>query len=371
MVVSRLSSRLGRQVRVIMVAIAATIVLISGLLIYKSLPVSFQEYKQYRDQVIQLNELEANFSQEVLKARYELFAYYDPIVNNLTAQGDTLAALRLIPSFVSAGDQQEIRTALETRQASLEQRENLSEWFKARNALLKNSLRYLPFLSDQIDEKLSDPKLVETLEAANVATLDNTLNQLIRNLLLFTATTDEGLSTQLQTLLASLNRLQNTLEVSEADLPLQLVQSHANVIFNAKPLIEEVTAQLLQPLDTSTAPIASTLEASYRLALANTRVYRFLMYAWFLMLLIGGILWLQHQKQKTQITLSKSYSQVETMAAALDHILSPRSENESSKVLSDLTAYTTQENSLGRLAKGILRVKTDLNHRQPVTARKD
>ncbi len=362
MVQSRLFKK--RWMQVLGVVNAIFILLISGLLIYRSLPVSFQQYQQYRDKVIRLSELEANFYQEVLRARYELFAYYDPIVNNLVEQGEVLASLKTIPSFVKASDQQQIHSFLENRQASLEQKESVSEWFKARNALLKNSLRYLPFLSDQLDEKLQTPKLKEALDADKVAVLDNTLNQLIRNLLLFTTTTDEALSTRLQTLLQTLNQLQNTLEISEADLPLQLVQSHANIIYNAKPLIEDVTAQLLKPLDISTAPIASTLEASYRLALANTRVYRLLMYTWFLLLLIGGILWLQYQKRQTQVTLTQSYDQVETMATALNHILSPRQDAKTSWAVSDLANYANQKNSLGRLAKGILRVKTDF---QPIS----
>lgn len=356
---ARFSKNSGYKVRGVWVLIATLLLLISGVLIYKSLPVPFQQYQQYRDQVARLSELEANFSQEVLRARYELFAYYDPIVNNLVEQEQVLNSLAIIPDFVNVGDQQEIGNFLESRQASLEQKENLSELFKARNALLKNSLRYLPFLSDQIDTKLSTLEPTETLDAEKLATLNNTLNQLIRNLLLFTATTDETLSTNLQDLLRSLNQLQNTLEISEADLPLQLVQSHANIIFNAKPLIEEATTELLKPLDTSTAPIASTFESSYRLALASTRAIRFLTYAWFLSLLIGGLLWIRYQKRKTQVTLSQSYSQLDTMATALSHILNPKEDPDAPRAVSALAAYTHQENSLGRLAKGILQVKTD------------
>lgn len=361
MVRSRLSTMLGRQVRGGMVAISIIILLISGFLIYKSLPVSFQDYQQYRDQVIRLSKLEANFSQEVLKARYELFAHYDFIVDNLTEQNNILTSLEDIPQFVNTSNQQKIRSFLESRQASLEQKENLSEWFKSRNALLKNSLRYLPFLSDQLDTKLNAPKLSKALGTEKVAVLDDTLNQLIRNLLLFTTTSDEALFAKIRDLLRNLNQLQNTLEISEQDLPLQLVQSHANVIFKAKPLIEEVTNQLLKPLDTSTEPITSTFETSYQFALANTRIYRLLTYGWFMLLLIGGILWLQHQKRRTQVTLNQNYSQVETMATALNHILNPPPNPEPARAVSDLVSYTTQENSLGRLAKGILQVKTDLD----------
>ncbi len=359
MVESRLSKKLRYQLRALGIVIVILILLISALLVYRGLPVSFQQYQQYRDEVIRLSELEANFSQEVLRARYELFAYYDPIVNNLEDQGEVLASLETIPGFVTASAQQEIRSFLESRQASLDQKENLSEVFKGRNALLKNSLRYLPFLTDQIDAKLSTLKPTETLDAGKLATLDNTLNQLIRNLLLFTATTDETLSTKLQNQLRTLSQLQNTLEIPETELPLQLVQSHANVIFNAKPLIEETTTQLLQPLDPSTEPIAGKFESSYQLALANTRIYRFLTYGWFLLLLLGGLLWLQYRQRQTQVTLSQSYSQVEIMATALSHILNPKSDPEAPKAVSELVAYTTQENSLGRLAKGILQVKTD------------
>lgn len=356
---SRFSRNQGYKIRGVWVLIATLIFLMSGLLIYLSLPVPFQQYQQYRDQVARLSELEANFSQEVLQARYELFAYYDPIVNNLLEQKEVLDALNQIPDFVNVSDQQEIRNFLESRQASLEQKENLSEVFKARNALLKNSLRYLPFLIDQIDAKLSTIEPTESLDAGKLATLDNTLNQLIRNLLLFTATTDEALSNRLQNLLKNINQLQNTLEISEAELPLQLVQSHSNIIFNAKPLIEEVTTELLKPLGTSTAPIASTFESSYRLALVSKRAIRVFTYGWFLLLLAVGLLWIRRQKRKNQVTLSQSHQQLETMATALSQILNPQADSEAAKVESELVAYTNQDNSLGRLAKGILHLKAE------------
>ncbi|ESA32806.1 pas domain s-box [Leptolyngbya sp. Heron Island J] len=363
---SRFSRNSGYKIRGAWILIATLLFLISGTLIYKSLPVPFQQYQQYRNQVARLSELEANFSQEVLRARYELFAYYDPIVNNLVEQEDVLNSLTNIPSFVNVGDQREIRNFLESRQASLEQKENLSEVFKARNALLKNSLRYLPFLSDQIDTKLSTLEPTETIDSEKLAALNNTLNQLIRNLLLFTTTTDEALSNQLQSLLRNLNQLQNTLEISETELPLQLVQSHSNIIFNAKPLIEEATTELLKPLDTSTAPIASTFESSYRLALASTRVIRFFTYGWFLLLLVGGLLWVRYQNRETQITLRQSNNQLETMATALSHILNPKTDVETSEAVSKLMDYTTQENSLGRLAKCILQLKTERQEPAPV-----
>ncbi|MEM9266542.1 MAG: DAHL domain-containing protein, partial [Cyanobacteria bacterium P01_F01_bin.13] len=231
--------------------------------------------------------------------------------------------------------------------------------FKSRNALLKNSLRYLPFLSDQIDTTLRTLEPTETLNAEKLATLDKTLNQLIRNLLLFTATTDEALSNRLQNLLRTLSQLQNTLEISEAELPLQLVQSHSNIIFNAKPLIEEVTTELLKPLDTSMAAIAGTFESSYRLALLSKRAIRVFTYGWFLLLLTGGLLWIRRQKRRTQVTLSQSHKQLETMATALSQILNPQADLEATKAMSDLVAYTNQDNSLGRLAKSILQLKTE------------
>ena len=55
------------------------------------------------------------------------------------------------------------------------------------------------------------------------------------------------------------------------------------------------------------------------------------------------------------------------MATALSHILNPEEDPDAPKAVSALAAYTTQENSLGRLAKGILQVKTDRQEPAPAT----
>ena len=108
------------------------------------------------------------------------------------------------------------------------------------------------------------------------------------------------------------------------------------------------------------------LQTYVHLLFPAQRTYRALAYGWFLLLVLGGLFWLQHQKRRTQVTLSQSYGQVETMAIALGHFLNPKAGSETPEAVSKLMSYTTQENSLGRLAKGILQLKTD--HQEPVSS---
>ena len=122
-------------------AIALITVVLLGKLAYQSSATSFARYQAYQDNILALRELETNFNQEILKSRYELFASYDAIVQNLAAQDAIHAQLNTIPRFVGGQDRREIQRILEERRVALEQKDDLSEWFKSRNALLKNSLR--------------------------------------------------------------------------------------------------------------------------------------------------------------------------------------------------------------------------------------
>ncbi|NET48731.1 MAG: hypothetical protein F6K09_08395, partial [Merismopedia sp. SIO2A8] len=138
-----------RQFCMILGSIVA--IAVSSWLIYQSLRIPFSEYRTYQQGILQLRSLEAEFNQEILKSQYELFTSYDALVQNLANQEALQTRLTEIPTFVEGNERRTIQRLLTERAAALEQKDNLSEWFKSRNALLKNSLRYLPFLTEQLE----------------------------------------------------------------------------------------------------------------------------------------------------------------------------------------------------------------------------
>ena len=217
------------------------ILLISFFLISKSLALTTKSYQAYRENVVELQQLDSDFNQEVLKARYELFTSYDPLVQNLTHQESLKSQLIELPTFIDSATKKELEVLLEQINSLLEQKASLSDRFKSRNALLKNSLRYLPLLTNQLETKFEAPEISEILNPTQLATLKSNLNKLIRNLLLYNITVDENIKSEIESLKGSLSQLEIEYGLTEDDFPAGLVESHTNIILNTKPQVEQLT----------------------------------------------------------------------------------------------------------------------------------
>lgn len=391
------------------------IVLISAFLISQSVAAPFKRYQAYREAIVSLQALESNFSQEILTSRYELFASYDGLVTNLAEQEILHRQLSDIPAFVNAQAAREMTRILQERQTALTQKEDLSEWFKSRNALLKNSLRYLPFLTRQIESSFdanpqpvkpnktaeaketvgaNEPKSTKTtgpttpptatvststiaLSPAQRATLRGTLNQLIRNLLLYNASGETQVAEQAEALTQKLADLENTFEIPEEALPTQVFRAHANVILTTKPLVEDLTGQLLLSPAQHTDELASTLEQAYQQAGRRASLFRSLTLVWFLSLMGGANYWYVKRYGHRDPALERYRQQMATLANTaqqLDSIVtqpsnqpsnqssnhpsnqrppqnSPASQIQIEEPLASLKPFLNREDDLGHLAR--------------------
>ena len=143
----------------------------------------------------------------------------------------------------------------------------MSERFKSRNALLKNSLRYLPLLTNQLESKLDNP--TQNLTTVQLTTLRNNLNKLIRNLLIYNVAVDEKNQSEIESLNDKLLQLEIEYGLTANDFPVDLVASHTNIILNTKPQVEELTSGLVTPLKERTQVLEDLLQKSYQQAKLN------------------------------------------------------------------------------------------------------
>ncbi|MEM9089589.1 MAG: DAHL domain-containing protein [Cyanobacteria bacterium P01_F01_bin.53] len=389
-------------------------VLIYGFLISQSLVSPFSHYQAYKKDIVTLQALEASFNQEVLTSRYKLFSSYDGLVNNLAEQEALQQKLTTVPGFIRTKDQQAMARILQERQIALTQKEELSEWFKSRNALLKNSLRYLPLLTRQVESSFKPPAQptkdsddetkteitsetsessetfekslstavsteLSSLSPAQQATIRDNLSQLIRNLLLYNASGEEQVADRAETLTQSLADLENTLEIPEDELPTKVFRSHANVILTTKPLVEDLTEQLLTPLGQHTNDLETTFERAYKQANRRASIFRGITLLWFLGLLGAVNYWcvkryIKHSKY-TDPAFTRYRHQVATLATmaqqldsiseqplqqhSTDHNTDPHLET---TALTSLTPLLKQEDDLGILARHLQGIGNLLSH---------
>ena len=75
------------------------------------------------------------------------------------------------------------------------------------------------------------------------------------------------------------------MEISKDAIPIHVFRSHANVILTTKPLVEELTGQLLLPLGQHTNNLETTTKQAYQRASRLTTLYRTITILWYLFLL--------------------------------------------------------------------------------------
>ena len=365
-------------------AIALITVTLLGQLAYQSSATSFARYQAYQDNILALRELETNFNQEILKSRYELFTSYDAIVQNLAAQDAIHQRLNDVPRFIRGQERREIQRMLEERQVALEQKDSLSEWFKSRNALLKNSLRYLPFLTEQLETSFkaqaalpapvptssaaagsetvarsetatseASAPLPTPLPTANLAALTTTLNQLIRNLLLYNASADESLVEQTQALVKQITQIENTLEISKEAIPIHVFRSHANVILTTKPLVEELTGQLLLPLGQHTDDLETATKQAYQRASRLTTLYRTLAILWILFLLGLANLFIIRRFRYHDPDFEQYQAHINTLATVATELQATQTNPQDPQPMPELDSLLSREDDLGQLAMSL------------------
>ena len=345
---------------------------ISIYLLSQSMSIDFYQYQSYRDSIIQLQRLDQIFKQEILKSRYELFASYDPLVRNIEAQEKTLEHIRAIPGFIQLDAKQDLERLIEQSQNTLRQKEDMSEWFKSRNALLKNSLRYLPFLTEQLDASLkvsqteitattapptspplSNENISTILTSQQFATINRLLNQLMRSLLLFSASGDDSLAERSQTLVKSITELENTLEIPEDQLPTRLFRSHANVILTTKPLVEDLTDQLIQSQSQSNQSLEERFESAFLQSRRRTSLFQVISAIWFLSLLIFGNYIILRRFNRINPVLQRYQRYVKRLGQTA---LKLQSEPLNDQEMLVLASYLKREDAFSPIAKGLLQL---------------
>jgi signal transduction histidine kinase len=95
--------------------------------------------------------LDLQLTADVLKARAGIVGHYDAIVQTEAARKGLQRTLFQLPRFLPAASERALRAELQAAERSREQGEHLVERFKRVNAVLRNSLRFMPVLAAELD----------------------------------------------------------------------------------------------------------------------------------------------------------------------------------------------------------------------------
>ncbi|MBE9028734.1 response regulator [filamentous cyanobacterium LEGE 11480] len=259
--------------KTILTAAAAGSLLVLLGLVTKGRAINIDRHLSYRDRLTaQLqNDLTAN--QNVLKARYSLHTSYDSLTRELQQAQALQKELSKVPEFLGNQGTQRLETQLATASETLKQKRELSERFKSQNALLKNSLSYLPALIDQMQQK-------------GGGQIDQSLSELLDEILLYTLSADETLVPKIQ---RQIEQIQSSLGSGGAKSDTNIALSHAKIILKNKPQVDQLTQELLDlPTTAQIRDLSKAYEQEYQTAVGQARLFQLGAYAWFIGLLGGA-----------------------------------------------------------------------------------
>ena len=217
------------------------IVLLLTFLFVQSRAVDFATHARFSGHLRQLQEVDTTLNQDILKVRDGLLAYYDSLVTaSADLHGLSHTIRRSIPSFISAEGQRDITRLLDAYAEVLASKARNLERFKSDNAILKNSLQYFPLAATEVAEEAG----AHRLEQKPVTELQD----LLRDLLVYTLLVREDMTTNLQARIDNLRDKRDAFASTVERSKLDAVLTHAQTILTYAPRVNALIAELLAPL---------------------------------------------------------------------------------------------------------------------------
>jgi hypothetical protein len=156
-----------------------------AFLVKKSLPINSEEHQRYLQALQYQDEENILLGEEIIQSKYEIVDSYNILSDRLTNLQDNNKKIQNIPDLLESKDLKLLQKNLQEYSQKLDEQERLISQFKTENAVIKNSLGYLPVLLNDLHKNLqfqtSDRKLFEAI------------NEILHNLILYNNTSDRHL----------------------------------------------------------------------------------------------------------------------------------------------------------------------------------
>ena len=267
--------------------LAIFVVCILLFLFEKSRSIDFKQHEKYHLSILQFTESITLLEKNILHSRYELVNSYDGLVAYNKELETITQSLYQLPSFIHNTGKKEITQFLNHIEQTLKTKTQLLERFKARTAVFKNSLNYLPHL-------IEDPLWQYAPASTQLENPQQLLYKLMYSSLLYNNTADLQLHFTIQNQQEQLRQYQKFLQHAPDNQQkrltlLNLILRHNHIIMLGKPELDSLTSDLL---NRSIFIQIKQMEAIYQYyaqqAIKTAEIYRLYIFLTILLLLTGG-----------------------------------------------------------------------------------
>ncbi|MDI3271161.1 DAHL domain-containing protein [Pseudomonas sp. AL03] len=206
-------------------------------------------YTESRDLIGRIKQLNAQWETEILKARVAISHNYDPLVAPLTEMTNLWERFDPMESNHGRNESPIWRASHDAYLTAIQEKTRLVEQFKSHNAVLRNSLAFLPTAEDDIHEQLARVD-GDQLQLQNIAT--DTYDLLLSSLEFAQVTSDDKAAD----ILLGLNKLGvNKLRLPEPfHSPIDILSNHIALILREQPVVN----RLLENIEA--VPVAERLD---------------------------------------------------------------------------------------------------------------
>lgn len=207
-------------------------------------------YAESRDLIGRIKQFNAQWETEILKARIAISHNYDPLVAPLTEMTHLWERFESMESNHGRNDSPTWRASHDAYHAAIQEKTRLVEQFKSHNAVLRNSLAFLPTAEDDIQEPLTRLLDEDKLQLQNIAT--DTYDLLLSSLEFAQVTSDDKAAD----ILVGLNKLGVNKErlPEQFHSPIDVLSRHIALILREQPVVN----RLLENIEA--IPVAERLD---------------------------------------------------------------------------------------------------------------
>ncbi|AUG10860.1 DAHL domain-containing protein [Pseudomonas sp. S09G 359] len=243
------SSRLASLLTLSGIALVLASVLV--FLYLKSLGDQSTTYTESRDLIRQIKQLNSQWDVEVLKARIALTHNYDPLVAPLEQMHALWTTLESREGLHRHDHPADWQATQEAYRQSIQEKARLVERFKSHNAVLRNSLAFLPTAEDDIQAHFLRLEDTDKLQLQDIAT--DTYDLLLSALEFAQVTSDDKAAD----ILVGLNKLAiNKESLPEAfQVPVEILSNHISLILREQPLVNDLLDRI------AAIPLSDQLDA--------------------------------------------------------------------------------------------------------------
>ncbi len=301
------SSRLASLLTLSGIALILASVLV--FLYLKSIGDQSTTYTESRDLISQIKQLNSQWDVEVLKARIALTHNYDPLVVPFKEMSALWATLESREGQHRHANLAEWQAEQNAYRQSFQEKARQVEQFKSHNAVLRNSLAFLPTAEDDIQAHFLQLDDAEKLQQQSIAT--DTYDLLLSALEFAQVTSDDKAAD----ILVGLNKLAVNKQSlpPEFQVPVEILSNHIALILREQPLVNDLLDRIAAiPLSDQLDAMTTQLNQDQAAAdLIDQKYHRYLLV--FSALLVVVLLYLA-------IRLLRSFAEINRVNRALQAV---------------------------------------------------